>query len=70
MFIFESIKKKRVKLCDYTPSAPQHINYFKPFHFTAGDKLVVPIGASHISSYLQEIQSREREKKNKRTNEQ
>ena len=31
----------------------------------AGDQLVVPIGASHISLRLQEIQSREREKKKK-----
>ena len=31
---------------------------------------MVPIGASHISLRLQEIQSREWEKKNKRTNEQ
>ena len=35
--------------------------------FLAGDQLVVPIGASHISLRLQEIQSREWEKKNKRT---
>ena len=34
-----------------------------PFLFTAGDQLVVPIGASHISLPLQEIQSREWEKK-------
>ena len=44
---------------------PQHINFFEPFHFLAGDQLVVPIGVSHISLRLQEIQSREREKKNK-----
>ena len=52
------------------PSAPRHINFFEPFHFLAGDQLVVPIGASHISSLLQEIQSRvweEREQTNKWT---
>ena len=51
------------------PRPPSYINFFEPFHFTAGDQLVVPIGASHISLPLQEIQSREWEKKktNKRT---
>ena len=39
-----------------------------PFLFTAGDQLVVPIGASHISLPLQEIQSREREKKEQTNN--
>ena len=42
---------------------PEYVNFFKPFHFLAGDQL----GASHISSWLQEIQSREWEE---RTNEQ
>ena len=37
-------------LYDNTPSAPEYVNFFKPFHFSAGDQLVVPIGASHISS--------------------
>ena len=48
----------------------EYVNFFKPFYFLAGDHLVVPIGASHISSWLQEIQSREweeREQTNKRT---
>ena len=50
------------------PRPPRYINFFKPFlFFTAGDQLVVPIGASHISLPLQEIQSREREK-NEQTN--
>ena len=51
------------------PRPPRYINFFELFLFTAGDQLVVPIGASHISLPLQEIQSREREKKkkNKRT---
>ena len=35
----------------------------KPFHFFAGDQLVVPIGAFAHFLWLQEIQSREREKK-------
>ena len=39
-----------------------------PFLFTAGDQLVVPIGASHISLPLQEIQSREWEKKEQTNN--
>ena len=47
---------------------PCYINFFKPFHFTAGDQLVVPIGVSHISLRLQEIQSREREEKKEQTN--
>ena len=49
------------------PPPPEYINFFEPFHFLAGDQLVVLIGASHISSWLQEIQSREWEE---RTNEQ
>ena len=50
------------------PRPPRYINFFKPFLYLAGDQLAVPIGASHISLPLQEIQSREREKKeNKRT---
>ena len=49
------------------PRPPRYINFFEPFHFTAGDQLVVPIGVSHIFLPLQEIQSRDREKK-KQTN--
>ena len=46
------------------PWPPRYVNHFEPFHFfTAGDQLVVPIGASHISLPLQEIQSREREER-------
>ena len=55
---------------DNTPSPPpEYINFFKPFHFLTGDQLVVPIGVSLISSWLQVIQSREWEErtKNKRT---
>ena len=29
---------------------PEYVNFFKLFHFFAGDHLVVPIGVSHISS--------------------
>ena len=50
------------------PQPPRYINFFKPFHFTAGDQLVVPIGVSHISLLLQVIQSREREKKEQTNN--
>ena len=32
------------------PQPPHYINFFEPFRFLAGDQLVVPIGASHISS--------------------
>ena len=54
---------------DVTPSPPpRHINFIEPFNFTAGDQLVVPIGVSHISLRLQEIQSREREKKEQMNN--
>ena len=35
--------------CDVTPLAPGHINFFEPFHFTAGDQLEIPTGVSHIS---------------------
>ena len=38
-----------LKYCDVAPSAPpRYINFFEPFHFLAGDQLVVPIGVSHI----------------------
>ena len=40
----------------------------KPFHFLAGDQLVVPIGTSHISSWLQEIQSMEWEEREQTNN--
>ena len=54
------------------PRPTRYINFFEPFQFsTAGDQLVVPIGASHISLPLQEIQSREwkeREQTNKTNN--
>ena len=45
------------------PRPPEYVNFFEPFHFLASDQLVVPIGASHISSSLQEIQSREWEER-------
>ena len=46
-----------------------HSVTFKPFHFfTAGDQLVVPIGVTHISLPLHQIQSREQEKKKEQTN--
>ena len=50
------------------PRPPRYINFFELFLFTASDQLVVPIGASHISLPLQEIQSREWEKKKEQTN--
>ena len=31
------------------PRPPEDVNFFKPFHFLAGDHLVVPIGVSQIS---------------------
>ena len=54
--------------CDVTPSAPTLHHFFEPFHFLASDQLVVLIGASHISLPLQEIQSREWEKKEQTNN--
>ena len=46
---------------------PRYINLFKPFHFTAGNQLVVPTGVSHISlRYKNTIEGVEK----KRTNEQ
>ena len=56
--------------CDHTPSAPGYINFFKPFHFLVGDSSSCSDRVSHISSWLQEIKSREWEKKEQRTNEQ
>ena len=50
------------------PRPPRYINFFEPFHFLAGDQLVVPIGVSYISLPLQEIQSREWEKKEQTNN--
>ena len=50
------------------PQPPRYINFFEPFHFLAGDQLVLPVGASHISLPLQEIQSREEEKKEQTNN--
>ena len=44
------------------PLGPPIRHFFELFLLTASDQLVVPIGASHISLPLQEIQSREREK--------
>ena len=29
---------------------PEYVNFFEQFHFFTGDQLVVPLGASHISS--------------------
>ena len=51
--------------CDHTPSPPvtsTSLNHFKSWPV---NHLVVPIGVSHISSWLQEIQSREWEKRTK-----
>ena len=50
------------------PPSALTLHYFEPFQFTAGDQLMVPIGASHISLPLQEIQSREWGKKKNNTN--
>ena len=50
------------------PLGPPIRHFFEPFHFTAGDQLVVPIGALHISLPQQEIQSSEWEKKKEQTN--
>ena len=67
----ESMFKSWIRVfvfCDVAPRlGPRYINFFKPFQFTAGVQPVVLIGASHIYLRLQEIQSREWEKKNKRT---
>ena len=47
-----------------SPSAHTYVNLFEPFHFfTDGDQLVVPIGVTHISLALHQIQSREQEGK-------
>ena len=37
--------------CD--PPPPEYINFFETISILAGDHLVVPIGVSHISSWLQ-----------------
>ena len=45
----------------------RYINFFEPFlFFTAGDQLVVPIGATHISLPLQEYNQGSGRKENKR----
>ena len=51
------------------PRPHEYINFFKPFQSCPVNHLVVQIGASYISSWLQEIQSRECEErtKNKQT---
>ena len=54
--------------CDDTPSAPRYVNLFEPFLFKACEQLVAPIQATHISLPLQEIQSREWEKKEQTNN--
>ena len=56
-------------LCDHIPSAPRIHQLLWTISILAGDHLVVPTGVSRISLWLQEIQSREWEKrtKNKRT---
>ena len=67
--IVQSLTKLNDKVLWRYPLGPQHyINFFELFHFTAGDQLVVPIGVSHISLPLQEIQSREWEKKEQTNN--
>ena len=56
-------------MCDVTPSAPTLHQLLRTISiFLAGDQQVVPIGASHISLPLQEIQSREWEKKEQTNN--
>ena len=51
-------------MCDVPLRPPTLYQLFEPFHFfTAGDQLVVPIGVTHISLPLHQIQSREQEKK-------
>ena len=57
-FIICKVDVKRFgfsRLVTIPPLPPEYVNFFEPFHFLAGDHLVVPIGASHISSWLQEI---------------
>ena len=54
---------------DVTPSAPTLHQLLRTISiFLAGDHLVVPMGASHISLPQQEIQSREWEKKEQTNN--
>ena len=45
------------------PFGPPYVNLLEPFPFLAGDQLVAPIGVTHISLPLHQIQSREQEKK-------
>ena len=49
------------------PRPPLH-QLLQPISILTGDHLVVPIGVSHISFWLQEIQSREWEKKKEQMN--
>ena len=51
------------------PLGPQYVNFFETISiFLAGDQLVLLIGVSHISSWLQEIQSREWEEREQTNN--
>ena len=51
LYCHYSLVHSDLEWCDDTPSAPLNTSTSsKPFYFLAGDQLVVPIGASHISS--------------------
>ena len=62
-------KVKRMISVTLPPRPPRYINFFEPFHFTAGDQLVVPIGASHIL-YRYKKYNRGSVRKKPKTNEQ
>ena len=62
-------KNSRLFNCDDTPSALHTSTFFNHFSsWPAGDQLVVPIGVTHISLPLHQIQSREQEKKEQTNN--
>ena len=48
--IMPKVSRMQIAYVTIPPRPPEYINFFKPFHFLAGDQQVVPIGASHISS--------------------
>ena len=55
-------------ICNVTPSPPHTLHPLEPFHFLAGDQLVVPRGVKHISCHYKN--TIEGAGENRRTNEQ
>ena len=63
--LFESLSSGHSHCVTIPPRPLVTSTSSKPFHFLAGDHLVVPIGVSHISSRLQKYNQESGRKKNK-----